>query len=66
MERYRKGLLRGDVVFNEGIMTPTAKGDWVKYVDMIEEVRNLLDDLGGVGDHVTNKDLEAYFKSGWE
>lgn len=66
MERYRKGLLRGDVVFNEGIMTPTAKGDWVKYADMIEEVRNLLDDLGGVGDHVTNKDLETYFKSGWE
>lgn len=61
MERYEQGVLTGNIRRHEGVMMIEENGKWVKYEDMIHEVRHLLRDIGGVGDNVTDKDLENYF-----
>ncbi len=56
MKRWR---VKGDIAFP--IEDGTKEWTWVKYEDMLKEVRRFIDDLGGIGDHITDKDIEDYF-----
>lgn len=46
---------------NREIAFAEPNGDWVSWEDMLKEVRKFIDDLGGIGDHVSDADIENYF-----
>jgi hypothetical protein len=63
MQRYRRAfnptLLKHGI--EDVVMWEDEEGIWVKYEDMLKEVRRFVDDIGGLGDHISDEDIKEYF-----